>query len=297
MPFLVVDSQAAIPAFPSRMGRFFLFVIIATVAAIATKAGAGSMGGPPASASNLARLMHDAAASSEIVRFADFRQAPVRIVRGKRRSASAQPTAEVLRGELSPRGAAAVERGGAVTARAAPEIVRFAGVDPRTVTILTVTVLRGIAAAVARDPPAADAAEFGLYGAPGGAELDRIAFAVDGIESSHGADPGMWRGALDGPQGPMQVSAAAASDSGGGDRFDLAQNRLLGRTYLARLYRRYGNWADAVAAYNWGPGNLDEWISEGRPAAGLPLAVERYRQRVEREGGLPAKSGLGAVGR
>ena len=84
----------------------------------------------------------------------------------------------------------------------------------------------------------------------------------------------------------MQVSAAAAIDLGGGDRFDLAQNRLLGRGYLARLYRRYGDWPDAIAAYNWGPGNMDAWIERGRPASGLPLEVERYRDRVLRDGSI-----------
>jgi hypothetical protein len=30
----------------------------------------------------------------------------------------------------------------------------------------------------------------------------------------------MWRANPNGPQGPLQVSAAAAEDAGGGDRFD-----------------------------------------------------------------------------
>jgi len=71
--------------------------------------------------------------------------------------------------------------------------------------------------------------------------LDRIATAVDGAESSHGQDIGMWRQDLSGPQGPMQVSAMAAIDVGGGDRFDLTQNRAIGRAYLAHLYGRYKN--------------------------------------------------------
>jgi hypothetical protein len=79
------------------------------------------------------------------------------------------------------------------------------------------------------------------------------------------------------------VSAAAAFDVGGGDRFALTENRALGRAYLARMYRRYGNWLDAIAAYNWGPGNLDAWIGGGRAADKLPLGVERYRNRVLRE--------------
>jgi hypothetical protein len=107
-----------------------------------------------------------------------------------------------------------------------------------------------------------------------------MAFAVDGLESSHGEDAGMWRPERDGPQGPMQVSAAAATDVGGGDRFDLHENRLLGRAYLARLYRHYANWADALAAYNWGPGHMDAWIDSGRPIDKFPETVALYRFRA-----------------
>ena len=120
----------------------------------------------------------------------------------------------------------------------------------------------------------------GLLKLGGAAALDCIAYAVDGAESSHGADPRMWRLDPDGPQGPMQVTAAAAADVGGGDRFDEQQNRALGRAYLARMYRRYGSWFDAVAAYNWGPGKMDSWISSGRPFDKMPAAVEHYRIRV-----------------
>ena len=112
------------------------------------------------------------------------------------------------------------------------------------------------------------------------ASLDRVAFAVEGAESDHGADRHMWGPDRNGPQGPMQVSAAAAADVGGGDRFDERENRALGRAYLAQLYRRYGSWPDAVAAYNWGPGHMDAWISDGRPFDKFPLAVEIYRIRV-----------------
>src|SRR5215831_7909122 len=112
------------------------------------------------------------------------------------------------------------------------------------------------------------------------AALDRIAYAVEGAESDHGTDPLMWGPDPEGPQGPMQVSADAAEDVGGGNRFDARENRLLGRAYLAQMYRRYGSWPDAVAAYNWGPGHMDAWISGGRPFDKFPLAVEMYRIRV-----------------
>ena len=137
--------------------------------------------------------------------------------------------------------------------------------------------------AVLRGSEPFSAGSFALFDTANGGELDRVAFAVDGAESGHGSNPAMWRSELDGPQGPMQVSAAAAFDVGGGDRFDIHQNRLIGRAYLARLYGRYGNWPDAIAAYNWGPGNFDQWIASGRPVDALPLETARYLLKVLRD--------------
>ncbi len=151
---------------------------------------------------------------------------------------------------------------------------------------------RGAAAQASRYSPAE--ATIGLDRG-GATALERIALAVDGVESSHGTDPKMWRSDPNGPQGPMQVSAAAAEDAGGGDRFDEQQNRAIGRAYLALMYRRYGSWPDAVAAYNWGPGNMDSWIGGGRAYDKLPPAVERYRIRVLIGSSLAAR-GLG-IGR
>jgi hypothetical protein len=149
------------------------------------------------------------------------------------------------------------------------ETVRFA--DPL---VHPVSIIRGGAAALP---------DIALFGAANGGELNRVAFAIDGVESGHGSNLAMWRDEFAGPQGPMQVSAAAALDVGGGNRFDLTENRLIGRAFLARLYQRYGNWPDAVAAYNWGPGHLDTWIAEGRPLERLPLETARYLARVLRD--------------
>ena len=126
-------------------------------------------------------------------------------------------------------------------------------------------------------------ADFSLFGPASNAELDRVAFAIDGVESGHGRTPLMWKDDLAGPQGPMQVSAAAALDVGGGNRFDINENRMIGRAYIARLYQRYGNWPDAIAAYNWGPGNVDNWIAAGRPLERLPLETTHYLARVLRD--------------
>ncbi len=298
--------------------------MIATVAGLAIAGPANAS--PPASKSSLSHrvaariniLVRKGIATSETVRFADPRQHSVRVVRGRkallaanegRRSDTALPgrgSDEIVSFHNSRMKPVRIIRGGAVVAtvsvvtpatlarlanRPAMQVVSFENSAERPVTIL-----RGMALVrVDLAPPAMIPSPYlDLFGAARGAELDRVAFAVDGAESSHGADPGMWRAVFSGPQGPMQVSAAAAIDSGGGDRFDLSQNRILGRAYLARLYRRYGNWPDAVSAYNWGPGNLDAWIAQGRPAAGLPLGVERYRARVLRDGGIAQAAG-GAV--
>ena len=56
------------------------------------------------------------------------------------------------------------------------------------------------------------------------------------------------------------------------------------------MFSRYGNWPDAIAAYNWGPGNLDAWIGGGRMPNQLPLEVERYRDRVLRDASLAGPS-------
>lgn len=248
--------------------------MIALVGACSTAALAGAP--PQAKAAKpqrlavarIAALIRKDARKTEIVTFADKRLQPVRIVRGAPVAAAVSirlpgpPARQPIRVEV--------------------QVVSFANPLMHPVTVLRGTPVARLDLFAAAAKPGG----FELFAVGGAADLDRVAFAVDGAESGHGADPAMWRPELDGPQGPMQVSAAAAIDSGGGDRFDVTENRLLGRIYLARLYGRYGNWPDAVAAYNWGPANLDGWIAQGRPAAGLPTEVERYRDRVLRDGGM-----------
>jgi len=211
-------------------------------------------GGAPPREKNGQKPAAEKAETPEVVTFADPRRSPVKILRGDSERLAAAP----------------------VQVRSAPmttQVVTFANLPGRQVSIL-------------RGPTFETTLETGLYGPASTVDLDRVAFAVDGAESGHGADLRMWRPELGGPQGPMQVTAAAAFDVGGGDRFDLTENRALGRAYLARMYRRYGNWPDAVAAYNWGPGNVDAWIAGGRASSKLPLEVERYRNRVLRDATL-----------
>jgi hypothetical protein len=163
----------------------------------------------------------------------------------------------------------------------------FARIDPADSARRSVTVLRG--GPVVHGTYPAD-----LFSPGGDEQLVRIADAVHGAESSYGTDLRMWRlDNLSGPQGPMQVSAAAALDVGGGDRFDVYENVLLGRAYLVRLFRRYGNWSDALAAYNWGLGNVDQWVARGRNAQQLPAETTRYIERVLQQAFFDSVGGVG----
>jgi hypothetical protein len=217
--------------------------------------------------------------SVETVRFDDPRLAPVKVVRG-----TAPPADRPVHRETVSFGDGTRARVTVVRGAIEPE-TRQAALEPqRRIEKLNfgdpsrpwVTVVRG--GIGLREMFTAD-----LFNPANSGELDRIAFAVDGAESSHGKDLRMWRPDPNGPQGPMQVSAAAALDVGGGNRFSLDENRQLGRAYLARMFRRYGNWPDALAAYNWGPGNVDQWIAAGRNSGRMPLETSRYIDRVLRD--------------
>ena len=223
--------------------------------------------------------------AAETVYFADRRHAPVKLVRGT-------PSAVAVRDRPVQREVVSFGNGTAQrvtivrgTIEPVQPLVKHAALGPqnrlerltfRDAALPGVTVVRGGAGL-------RELFTIELFGPANAGELDRIAFAVDGAESSHGRDPRMWRPDPAGPQGPMQVSLAAALDVGGGNRFSLVENRLLGRAYLARMFRRYGNWPDALAAYNWGPGNLDQWIAAGRNADRMPLETSRYIERVLRD--------------
>jgi hypothetical protein len=264
--------------------------VSALALALAPAADAVAKSKAPVSAEPVGQAI-EKAKSVQLVTFPETGWSPVKVVRGgastrgdnaKASSAEKAETAEIitfgdsngrsvriLRGDADP---SVFRRPRRPADLLRTQIVTFA--DPRA---RPISVLRGWVP---------EPADIELFGPASIADLDRVAFAVDGAESSHGTDFRMWRPEPSGPQGPMQVTAAAATDVGGGDRFDLAQNRTLGRAYLARMYRRYGNWPDALAAYNWGPGNVDAWIGGGRPAQKFPLEVERYRDRVMREAAL-----------
>ena len=71
--------------------------------------------------------------------------------------------------------------------------------------------------------------------------------------------------------------------------YDPETNIRYGTYYLSRLYGRYGDWAVALAAYNAGPTNVDEWLQNPDYADGegglahIPFKETRnYVEKVEK---------------
>lgn len=63
----------------------------------------------------------------------------------------------------------------------------------------------------------------------------------------------------------------------GDDPFDVRANILAGAAYLRAMLDRYGDPASALAAYNAGPGRVDDWRASGRA---LPAETIAYVARI-----------------
>lgn len=110
-----------------------------------------------------------------------------------------------------------------------------------------------------------------------------LADATFGAESSYGADVGpSSAGAI----GPMQTMPGTLQDPGFGvqpaaDPTDPNEQARTGVDYLAAMVNRYkGDEKLALMAYNWGPGNVDNWLQNGADPAAVPAETVNYVQKV-----------------
>jgi soluble lytic murein transglycosylase-like protein len=85
-----------------------------------------------------------------------------------------------------------------------------------------------------------------------------------------------------GEVGLFQVMPSLAA-SMGLDPSDPVQNTQVGVSYLAQLYEQFGDWATALAAYNWGPGNVSTY-----GAAAAPASTQAYVSSALSAAGIPA---------
>ncbi len=89
-----------------------------------------------------------------------------------------------------------------------------------------------------------------------------------------------------GAKGLMQIMDATAEQPGFGikpleDPFDPVENVRFGTEYLYALMDRYNDdTTSALAAYNWGVGNVDKWLKKGGDFNELPKETQNYIKKI-----------------
>ena len=89
-----------------------------------------------------------------------------------------------------------------------------------------------------------------------------------------------------GAKGLMQIMDATAKQPGLGvkpleDPFNAEENVRFGSEYLYALMDRYNDdTTSALAAYNWGVGNVDKWLKKGGDFNELPKETQNYIKKI-----------------
>jgi len=115
--------------------------------------------------------------------------------------------------------------------------------------------------------------------------------------TNHGLDPALIAAMIEaesswknfavskvGAQGLMQLMPDTAKSLGVTDPFDPEQNIDGGIRYMKWLLKKYdGDTEIALAAYNWGPGNMDKWINKhGRTLPRVKETVKYVDEVISR---------------
>jgi soluble lytic murein transglycosylase-like protein len=87
-----------------------------------------------------------------------------------------------------------------------------------------------------------------------------------------------------GAVGVMQILPSAHPQLGEAGALDPTRAIPYAAQYLAQLYKQFGTWPLAIAAYNWGPGNLKRDTADG--VLELPSETRDYVAEVTKNAGL-----------
>ena len=104
--------------------------------------------------------------------------------------------------------------------------------------------------------------------------------------------PDVVSGATSSPAGALgiaQLMPATAAQLGV-NPLDPAQAIDAAGRYLSTLYGQFGTWGDALAAYNWGPGNWSTYLRTGRGVKGqdVPPETVNYVSQILSDVDAPA---------
>lgn len=112
-----------------------------------------------------------------------------------------------------------------------------------------------------------------------------ILAGVYGAESGFGKNPNAYKENHAKAMGPFQFTRGTAGDYGLVDRNDLGQSSDAAARYLSDLYKQFGNWEQAIAAYNAGPGNIKKGIMPEETRAYVPKVMGYAKNVKFQEGG------------
>lgn len=103
--------------------------------------------------------------------------------------------------------------------------------------------------------------------------LARIAF-----EESHFRSD-IVSGAVKSPAGAVGIMQLLPRFFPGAGTSIVADINTAGR-YLANLHQRFADWQLSLAAYNWGPGNVDKCLKYGGTLDSMPTETQNYVTQI-----------------